>query len=168
MFKKVPLSVGATVRIVASPALVYAIIADYEDGHPKILPRQFSDLRVEKGGKGAGTVIHYQLKMFGRSRFCRAIITEPDPGRVLVERNVLGSDAVTTFTVDPGPTGQTDVTISTVVQIYAGPIGDLQKFLVNWLLKPLYVKELLKLSSVATRRSGPTSASRSSHRQSNP
>jgi hypothetical protein len=158
VFKKIPFEVGAHMRIVASPATVYGIIADYENTHAKILPKQFSNLQVEKGGVGAGTVITYRMKFLGRNTFYRAIVTEPQPGRVLVERNVLGGDAVTTFTVDPGPTGQTDVTISTSVQIYGGPVGDFQKFLINTFLKPLYVKELLRLSSVASRRSSGSSS----------
>ena len=40
--------------VIDAPAQeVYDIIADYENGHPHILPKEhFSDLTVEEGGKG--------------------------------------------------------------------------------------------------------------------
>ena len=45
-------------RTVPVPAAaVYALLADYRDGHPRILPPAFSDLTVLRGGTGAGTVI---------------------------------------------------------------------------------------------------------------
>lgn len=42
----------------APPDRVYALIADYRSGHPRILPKAyFKELVVEQGGVGAGTVV---------------------------------------------------------------------------------------------------------------
>jgi hypothetical protein len=49
--------VVASAHIAAAPAQVYAIIANYREGHPRILPKEFSGLTVEQGGIGAGTII---------------------------------------------------------------------------------------------------------------
>jgi hypothetical protein len=91
--------VSATARLKAPPRRVYDTIADYHTGHPRILPKQFRNLTVEQGGVGAGTVIRFQVRVFGRTDTFRAEVTEPEPGRILVEKNILGSDSVTTFIV---------------------------------------------------------------------
>ena len=42
----------------ARPEDIYATIADYQHGHPDILPKdRLYDLQVEQGGYGAGTII---------------------------------------------------------------------------------------------------------------
>ena len=38
-----------------------AALADYEGTRPRILPEQFSDYRVESGGQGAGTRVHWRF-----------------------------------------------------------------------------------------------------------
>ena len=53
-------------------------------GHPQILPKPpFVSLEVEKGGIGAGTVIRIAMRVLGRLQTFGAVITEPEPGRVL-------------------------------------------------------------------------------------
>lgn len=52
---------------------VYRLIADYREGHPRIVPKQyFPRLEVERGGVGAGTIIRFQLRAFGATREVRA------------------------------------------------------------------------------------------------
>src|SRR5687767_16032306 len=98
-------TVIASRRIPAPPAEVYAIIADYTEGHPHILPSAyFRNIEVEKGGVGAGTRIRFEMTAFGAVRSMTADIEEPSPGRVLVERDVEGR-VVTTFTVDAARDG---------------------------------------------------------------
>lgn len=77
--------VTASALIPARRERVYNILANYREGHPRILPKQFSNLVVEQGGLGAGTVIRFQMSVFGRKQTFRAEISEPEPGRVLVE-----------------------------------------------------------------------------------
>ena len=135
----------------AQAKLAYAIIADYRDGHPHILPKPpFVSLEVERGGTGAGTVIRCQMRVLGRTRTFRAEITEPDPGRVLVETDV-DSGTVTTFTVDPVGNGSR-VTITTDIECRDGLLGRVERFIVTRLLQPLYVREIEQLGAVASER----------------
>jgi hypothetical protein len=141
--------------VVDAPAEVaYAIIADYRDGHPRIIPRPpFVSLEVEQGGTGAGTVIRFQMRIFGRTRTFRAAITEPEPGRVLAETD-LDTGAVTTFTVVPIEDGRKSrVTITTRLETRGGPLGRVERFVATRLLRPVYHRELERLGAVASERS---------------
>src|ERR1700728_1331783 len=84
--------VSASAVVPARRERVYSLIANYNDGHPRILPKQFSNLTVEQGGVGAGTVIRFQMSVLGKKETLRAAITEPEPGRVLVETYLDGKD----------------------------------------------------------------------------
>jgi hypothetical protein len=143
--------VGAEALINAPAGLAYTIIADYRDGHPRILPRPpFVSLDVEQGGTGAGTVIRCRMRMFGRTRTFRAEVTEPDPGRVLVE-TVLDTGVVTTFTVEPVGDGAR-VTIGTDIESRGGLLGRVERFFVARLLQPVYLREIEQLGAVAAER----------------
>src|SRR3954469_18027690 len=139
--------VRASALIPARRERVYNIIANYREGHPRILPKQFSNLVVEQGGVGAGTVIRFQMSVLGRKQTFRAAITEPEPGRVLVETYLDSNGAVTTFTVNPGSApADAQVTISTEIPVRAGFLGKIERTLTTLLLRPLYVKELENLA----------------------
>ena len=143
--------VSASATIPARRERVYSLIANYNDGHPRILPRQFTSLVVEQGGVGAGTIIRFQMSVFGRKQTFRAAISEPDPGRVLVETDLDANGAVTTFTVNPGAApADSHVTISTELPVRSGVRGKIERTLTALLLRPLYVKELENLARVAT------------------
>src|SRR5512139_3319670 len=92
----------AVSSLIQAPAQqIYAIIADYRNGHPRILPKPyFVSLEVEEGGVGAGTVIRFQMRLMGRLQSFHSRIREPVPGKVLAETD-LDSGAVTTFKVEP-------------------------------------------------------------------
>ena len=144
-------TITASAIIPARRERVYSLIANYNDGHPRILPRQFSNLTVETGGVGAGTVIRFQMSVFGRKQTFRAAITEPEPGRVLVETDLDANGAVTTFRVDPGSApADSNVTISTELPVRSGFLGKIERTLSTLLLRPMYVKELENLARVAT------------------
>ena len=81
--------------IAAPPERVYALIADYREGRPKVLPSSYVDYRVEQGGQGAGTVVAYTLHAARRERAYRLEVSEPEPGRVLRE-----SDSTSSFSQD--------------------------------------------------------------------
>jgi hypothetical protein len=143
--------VSASARIDARPDRVYGIIADYRNGHPQILPKQFGPLNVDAGGYGAGTVIRFSVVALGRKTDFRAVVSEPQPGRVLVERNDPPNASVTTFTVDPGPTGrESDVTISTELPDRPGLLGALERFITRRVMNGMYRDELALLAAVAT------------------
>ena len=143
--------VTASAVIPARSERVYSLISNYHDGHPRILPKQFSGLVVEQGGVGAGTIIRFQMSVFGKKQVYRAAITEPEPGRVLVETNLDANGAVTTFTVNPGGApADSNVTISTELPVRTGFLGKLERTMTTLLLRPIYVKELQNLARVAT------------------
>src|SRR5579859_5568531 len=143
--------ISASAIIPARRERVYSLISNYRDGHPRILPKQFSNLTVEQGGVGAGTIIRFQMSVFGKKQTFRAAITEPDPGRVLAETDLDTNGAITTFTVNPGTApADSSVTISTELRVRAGFLGKIEKTLSTWLLRPMYVKELENLARVAT------------------
>jgi hypothetical protein len=134
---------------------VYTIIADYRDGHPHILPKpHFVCLAVEQGGVGAGTVIRFQMRLMGRIQTFRAAITEPEPGRVLMETD-MQTGAVTTFAVESRADAQhAAVTITTTTTVRDGLLGRLEAWLTTRLLRPIYMQELAQLADVAAQRAG--------------
>lgn len=139
------ITVSATQFIGASPKVVYVIIADYRNGHPRILPKQyFGWLRVEAGGVGAGTRIRFEMRILGRSEVSQAEVTEPEPGCVLVE-TIPASGIVSTFTVDADPHGGANATVMEL----RGIEGWVQGWLVPPLLGRIYREELQNLANLA-------------------
>lgn len=144
-------TVSASAIIPARRERLYSLIANYHDGHPRILPKQFKGLVVEQGGIGAGTIIRFQMSVFGKKQTFRAAITEPEPGRVLVETDLDSNGAVTTFTITPGSApADSRVTISTELPVRSGFLGKIERTLTTLLLRPIYAQELANLARVAT------------------
>ena len=129
---------------------VYAILADYHNGHPHILPkRYFSDVVVEEGGIGAGTRIRFKMSALGKTETFRAAITELVPGRTLVETD-LESGTVTTFTVLPLEDDHgCHVTISTELKAREGAFGLLEQSMTSMFLRRVYEQELRLLAEFA-------------------
>src|SRR5947209_3065649 len=102
-------------RLLDAPAdVVYRCLADYTHHHRPggFLPPAFSNQQVLQGGLGAGTVIRVDLQVAGRTSTMTARISEPEPGRVLLEQ---GDHVQTTFTVQP-EAGKSRVRFDTVLQ----------------------------------------------------
>ena len=144
-----PFIVSKSAEIDAPADRLYGIIADYRNGHPSILPPAFTALTVEAGGVGAGTRIRVGMRMFGRVMTFPAEVSEPYPGRVLVERNLGDRPSVTTFTVDPLDAARSRVTIATELPARTGIAGRVERFLTRRFLEPIYAAELTKLAAVA-------------------
>ncbi len=143
--------IQASAIIPARRERIYSLIANYHDGHSRILPKQFSNLTVEQGGVGAGTIIRFQMSVLGKNQNFRAVVTEPEPGRVLAETYLDGNGAVTTFTVDPGTApADSRVTISTELPVRSGILGSIERSAATLLLRRIYVRELQNLARVAT------------------
>lgn len=108
--------------IVRAPAdRVRAALADYADVRRRILPEQFSDYRVEAGGHGAGTRVHWRFAATSkRVRDQLMTVTEPADG-TLVESDA-NSSMVTTWTVRPADEGVSSVRVHTTWN-GAGGIG---------------------------------------------
>jgi Polyketide cyclase / dehydrase and lipid transport len=147
-----PLHRIAASRIIdASPQRLYDLLADYREGHPRILPRpQFGSLTIIEGGRGQGTVFDVEVRLLGRRRNRRGIVSEPVPGRQLVECYA-GEPTVTSFTIEPMFSGEhARVTISTDTDVHRGLRGALERRIATRLLRPLYQRELAQLAAVAT------------------
>lgn len=139
----------------ARPEDVYATIADYQQGHPNILPkRNLYDLQVEEGGYGAGTRIRFKSRMYGNEQSFYQHVSEPEPGRVLVEQDIdsLRHEA-STFTVLPVEQGRkAQVTIATTMNASPGLTGVIERAIVPPALRRIYREELQLLESVAQKR----------------
>jgi hypothetical protein len=141
----------ATEIIDARPEVIYGIISDYRVGHPAILPRPpFGELIVEEGGKGAGTVMRFDMKVWGRKTSYHQRVSEPEPGQLLVEAEIEDSDLVTTFRLEPLDGGaRTRVTITTDVSASPGFTGFMEKLFQPSIIRGIYKKELRQLADYA-------------------
>ncbi len=139
--------IAAASRMIKAPAeQVYKIIADYRNTHLHILPKAyFLSLDVEKGGVGAGTIINFSMRILGRVQDFRSLITEPQPGRLLVETDIRSQNA-TSFQVMPEEDASlTRVTISTQLRGRHW----IEALLAKPLLEKIYRQELELLAGLA-------------------
>jgi Polyketide cyclase / dehydrase and lipid transport len=143
------LRVSHTARVHAPAAVAYRLIADYRTGHTRIVPpRYFSNIVVEEGGYGAGTRIRYDATLLGTRSRLHAAIEEPQPGRVLVEREV-DRGTVTTFNVVPAGDDACEVTISTEMPDTGGLRGLVERFVSRRMLPRIFREELARLDAAA-------------------
>jgi hypothetical protein len=141
--------VACSARVNAPADVAYRLIADYREGHPRIVPaKYFSNLVVEAGGYGAGTRFRIDMTVLGRTQRMRAVVEEPQPGRVLLERDV-DRGLVTTFEVVPIGTNSCDVTFTTDMPRRAGVAGAIEELVTKWILPRIYREELAQLERVA-------------------
>ena len=141
------ITASAERRIDAPARRVYGYIADFRQHHPKFLPSQFSDLEIESGGVGAGTVHRFRMTLGGRTSDYRVRVGEPQPGRVLIESDP-ARRMLTTFTVDPEPDGASLVRISTCWYT-DGVQGLVERLVVPRMLGRVYRQELELLDRYA-------------------
>lgn len=138
-------------RTLNAPAnVVYECLANYREHHPKILPAAFHDLEVVEGGIGAGTVIRFKMTVGGRTRSAEMIVSEPEPGRVMVETG-RGSTIVTTFTVNPSGGGCV-ARIETRWDGASGIGGVMERFFAGKALRKIFAEELELLEKYARAR----------------
>lgn len=137
-------------RVLDAPAeMVYHLISDYAEhhtDHPRgFLPDAFYGTVVEQGGVGAGTVVRFTSKLGGRPQTMTASISEPEPGRVLVET---GQGVETTFTVEPEGDQRARVRFDTTLEA-GGFMGLLIRLLAPGMIRPTYAQELERLEHYA-------------------
>ena len=112
------------------------------------MPSQFSDLEIESGGIGAGTVYRFRMTLGSRTTDYRVRVGEPQPGRVLIESEP-ARRMLTTFTVDPEPDGSSLVRINTCWHT-DGIQGLVERLVAPAMLRRLYREELQLLDRYAT------------------
>lgn len=133
----------------APPPVVYGYLSDMQNHHPKFLPPAFSDFQVVSGGSGEGTVVTFKLTAGGRTRDFRQTVTEPEPGRRLVETDA-NSSSVTTFVVDPADGGTSSkVTISTQWNGASGIGGFFERMFAPRVMRGIYLDEIRRLDEYA-------------------
>lgn len=100
-----------TVQISAPVQTVFTALADYAQVRSTILPANYRDYRVDEGGQGAGTVVHWILQATEkRSRDVLADVTVAGDRITETDRN---STMVTTYTVTSvGDGSQVETTTS--------------------------------------------------------
>jgi polyketide cyclase/dehydrase/lipid transport protein len=142
--------VTRTAVIHADRARIYNVIADYREHHPRIVPPQyFPKLEVTAGGVGAGTRTRVEMRVLGATRVFEQAVTEPEPGRVLMEAGTDGSS--TTFTVDDADgRGSSRVTIATELEARPGLAGRVERWMTSIMLRRIYRLELAQLARYVT------------------
>jgi uncharacterized protein YndB with AHSA1/START domain len=141
-------------RTIDAPAdTVYGYLADMHQ-HPRFLPPAFSDFQVEEGGVGAGTVTRFAITAGGRTRMYHMRVTEPAPGRTLVESDA-DSSLVTTFNVEPQG-ARSLVRISTSWDGAAGIGGFFERTFAPRALHRIYLDELERLNAYAREQQQPS------------
>jgi hypothetical protein len=131
----------------ARPNAVYQVLADYTTHHPRIMPASlFSNLEVETGGVGTGTMFHITLRTAGKEQRLHMEVAEPEPGQILTETN-LDTGVVTVFTVAPlnGET-RTFARISSEWETDPGLRGLVDRFVAPVLMRRIFAKQLQELS----------------------
>ena len=140
-------TVAVSAVISAAPRACYDTIADYRAGHPRIVPpKWFGPIIVDQGGVGAGTRIHFAMTVFGQTRAMSAEISEPVPGRVLME-SYPETGVVTTFTVVDAPAAGARVTIETRTPRGKGLRAALERIVTRRMLPGIFVVELERLAA---------------------
>ena len=129
-----------------SAEAVYALLAEYHHGHPRVLPPAFTGLKVVEGGTGAGTVILVSMKAFGQERTIRGVVSEPEPGRVL-EEAYPEAGIVTRFYLTPISDTQCKVRIWSEITSAGGLKGWIERKLSRSFLKGVYRQELALIDS---------------------
>src|SRR6266852_3032875 len=158
MGKEIPMgkiTVTASAVLDADAEDVYATIADYQHGHPNILPQEnLYDLQVEQGGYGAGTIIRFKAKVLGVEQSFHHRVSEPEPGRVLVEQDIDTDQKVTTtFIVTSLEEGKKSrVEIRMAMNASPGLKGLVERLVIPIANPPIYRKELKLLEAVAQQR----------------
>jgi hypothetical protein len=112
-------------------------------------PQYFRDIEVLEGGFGAGTRTRFQAHVLGTIQEVRHVVTEPVPGRVLVESDV-DKASTTTFKVEPsGTDAATLLTITTDLAGRDGLAGMVERWLTSLMLRRIYRKELALITEYA-------------------
>lgn len=137
----------------APPAEAYSVLSDYHNEHPAILPESFfTGLTVLEGGRGEGTVIQVGTKFMGSRRDYRLTVSEPEPGRVLVEAHE-EEGVKTTFTVDPIDAGsRSRVTIDTELRASPGVRGLFERLFTPAIMRRMYRRELRQMADYMGQR----------------
>lgn len=142
------ITVTASSNVEAPAAIVYNILADYNHHRNILPPKFFPGLDVTEGGVGDGTRFTLHAMSFGGKTQMHMAVTEPEPGAVLVERDV-NTGLVTTFTVKPISATESHVTFETAWQPQPGLKGVIDRYTTPFFMRIVYRQELKILNDYA-------------------
>lgn len=137
-------------RTIDAPAdRVRTAVADYETVRPRILTDNYGDYRVEAGGQGAGSRVHWTLQATKkRVRDQLVEVSVPTEGRV-VERDA-NSSMVTTWTVTPAGADRSTVVVETTWTGASGIGGFFERTFAPKGLQRIHDGVLAKLDAAVT------------------
>jgi len=140
------LTVRISREIDAPQKAIYRVIADYREGHAAILPRPpFTAMVVTEGGTGAGTRLKTTMRVMGRDYTFDQIVTEPEPGRVIVETDVNTGES-SRFILTPTASG-TNVTIESTFNVPSGLAGLFKRAFHPAIVRRIFSQELDNLAA---------------------
>jgi uncharacterized protein YndB with AHSA1/START domain len=143
-----PTVAASAERTIDAPVVhVYQYLADMHV-HARLLPRPFYDFQVEEGGVGAGSVVGFKINFAGGVRQLRMQVSEPEPGRTVVQTDTSGSGLVITFTVTP-QREQALVNITSSFNGETGVAGFVERIIAPRRLHRVYTEELARLNAHA-------------------
>jgi ribosome-associated toxin RatA of RatAB toxin-antitoxin module len=133
----------------ASHQQVYNIIIDMEE-HRRILPKPFESLDVLQGGNGAGTVFRLKMNVMGNRSSLEMTITEPEPGRIVQERDETAG-VTTTWKLTPIE-GEDRCLLQLTSEFRRKPgiAGMLERILVPPMIRSIYRQELHNINEYLT------------------
>jgi hypothetical protein len=100
-----------------------------------------------EGGQGAGTVVDVYMEVFGSKKTYHLEVTEPKPGRLLVETDHRTGER-THFIMEPLPNGrQTKVTIDSKFNTSPGFAGFIERLITPPVTRYIFKKELANLAA---------------------
>ncbi len=134
-------------RAIDAPAQrVRTALADYDTTRTQILTEHFSDYRVEAGGQGAGSRVHWTLRATEkRVRDCLVDVHTPEDRLVERDRN---SSMVTTWTVTPDGPFRSIVSVETTWNGASGIGGFFERTFAPKGLRRIYDGMLSNLDDV--------------------
>ena len=135
-------------RTIDAPAQrVLDAVADYREVRPRILTDDYRDYRVEAGGSGAGSRVHWVLQATRkRSRDQLVEISAPGPDRI-VERDT-NSSMITVWTVSPAGADRSTVVVETTWNGASGVGGFFERTFAPRGLQRIYDGVLANLDGV--------------------
>ncbi len=107
-------------------------------------------------GGDAGTIIRFKARILGVEQSFHHRVSEPEPGRVLVEQDIdTARNLTTTFVVTPLEEGKkSQVEISTTMNTSSGLKGLVERLVMPGANSSIYRKELKLLEAVTQQRAG--------------
>lgn len=138
-------------RTIDAPAQqVREAVADYRQVRPQILTEQYRDYRVEAGGTGAGSRVHWTLQATKKRVRDQLVEVSAPTADQIVERDA-NSSMVTTWTVSPAGTDRSTVAIETTWNGASGVGGFFERTFAPKGLQRIYDGVLSNLEGVVRR-----------------